>query len=393
MSDQDGGQADRAQRLRRSVEGLVGVPATEGNEITRLRNGDEIFPAMLAAIRTASRTVDMLTFVYWKGAIATEFAEALAERAAAGVRVRLLLDAIGARQIEKPLLERIKEAGGQVEWFRPPAALKPRHLNHRTHRKVLVCDEDVAFTGGVGIAQEWCGDARDVSEWRDTHFRVRGPAVDGLRAAFAQNWAETGRPLFDPDVDRFPEQPHCGTSTVQVVRGSSDIGWCDIATVFRALIQRAQTRIRVTTAYFNPDDDYIHDLGAAVKRGVQVQVLVPGDNIDKRTSQIVAQEDYQNLLDTGAQLWTYDTSMLHAKVMTVDSVAAVVGSPNVNQRSMNLDEEVALVVLDPQLAAQLDDDFDNDLQASTQVTAERWAKRGIVQKALERTTTLVEDFF
>lgn len=389
----DGGAAGRAQRLRRSLEGLVGVPATDGNEITRLRNGDEIFPAMLAAIRAATRTVDMLTFVYWKGTVATEFADALADRALAGVRVRLLLDAIGARQMERPLLQQIRDAGGQVEWFRPPAALKPRHLNHRTHRKVLVCDEQIAFTGGVGIAEEWCGDARNASEWRDTHFRVRGPAVDGLRAAFAQNWAETGRELFDPDIDTFPEQPLSGTSTVQVVRGSSDIGWCDIATVFRALIQRAETRIRVTTAYFNPDDDYIGYLGAAVQRGVRVEVLVPGDHIDKRTSQIVAQEDYQGLLDTGAQLWTYDTSMLHAKVMTVDGVACVVGSPNVNQRSMNLDEEVALVVLDPVLTARLDADFDDDLLTSTEVTAAGWAKRGIVQRALERTTTLVEDFF
>ena len=388
-----GKDLEEEQRLRRSVEALVGIPATEGNEITRLRNGDEIFPAMLAAVRAATRTVDMLTFVYWKGAIATEFAEALAERAAAGVRVRLLLDAIGARQMEKPLLQKIEEAGGQVEWFRPPAPMRPRHLNHRTHRKVLVCDEAIAFTGGVGIAEEWRGDALDSTQWRDTHFRVRGPAVDGLRAAFAQNWAETGRPLFDPAVDRFPEQPQLGTSIVQVVRGSSDIGWCDIATVFRALIQRAETRIRVTTAYFNPDDDYIAYLGAAVDRGVEVSVLVPGDNIDKRMSQIVAQEDFQDLLDAGAKLYTYDTSMLHAKVMTVDGVASVVGSPNVNQRSMNLDEEVALVVFDRALTAQLDSDFDNDLRTSTQVTAALWAKRGFVQKALEKTTTLVENFF
>ncbi|MEO6712978.1 MAG: phospholipase D-like domain-containing protein [Mycobacteriales bacterium] len=381
------------QRLRRCIEGLVGVPATEGNAIDRLRNGDEIFPAMLQAIRSATGTVDMLTFVYWKGPIATEFADALTERAAAGVRVRVLLDAIGARPMEKPLLEQIKAAGGQVEWFRSPGALKPKHLNHRTHRKVLVCDEEVAFTGGVGIAEEWCGDARNSGEWRDSHFRVRGPAVDGLRAAFAQNWAETGRPLFDPEIDRFPEQPQCGESTVQVVRGSSDIGWSDIATVFRALIERATSRVRVTTAYFNPDDDYIDYLGAAVRRGVEVQVLVPGDNIDKRMSQIVAQEDYQNLLDTGSQLFTYDTSMLHAKVMTVDGVACVIGSPNVNQRSMNLDEEVALVVLDPALVAVLDADFDNDLLTSTPVTAADWAKRGLVQRALERTATLVEDYF
>ncbi len=386
------GNDSALRRMRRSIEVLVGVPATEGNEITRLRNGDEIFPAMLEAIRAATRTIDMLTFVYWKGDIAEEFAQALSDRAVSGVRVRLLLDAVGARQIDRTLVDRMSEAGALVEWFRPPAS-KVRKVNHRTHRKVLVCDEELAFTGGVGIAQEWCGNARDETEWRDSHFSVRGPAVDGLRAAFAQNWAETSHPLFEPDVDRFPDQQHSGPSTVQVVRGSSDVGWSDIATVMRTLIQRAQQRIRVTTAYFNPDDDYIEMLGAAVRRGVEVAVLVPGEHIDKRTSQIVAQEDYQSVLDAGVQLWTYDTSMLHAKVTTVDGIVSVVGSPNINQRSMNLDEEVALVVLDPALADVLDGDFDDDLRVSTQMTPERWANRSIVEKALERATALVEDYF
>ena len=382
-----------AARLRRSVEGLVGVPATEGNHITVLRNGDRIFPAMLDAIRSADRTIDMLTFVYWKGDIAAEFAHALAERARAGVRVRLLLDAIGARHLDKPLVQEMQDAGVRVEWFRPPTSLKVWEANHRTHRKVLICDEDVAFTGGVGIAEEWCGDARDETEWRDTHFRVRGPAVDGLRAAFAQNWAETGNPLFEPDVDRFPDQPQCGDSVVQVVRGSSDVGWSDIATVFRALIQRAQRRLRITTAYFDPDDDYITLLGQAVDRGVLVQVLVPGDHIDKRTSQIVAQEDYDDVLAAGVELYTFDVSMLHAKVMTIDGEAAVVGSPNLNQRSMNLDEEVALVILNPAVTRTLDEDFEHDLTRSTRVTAEEWAKRGLVQRGLEKATSVVEDFF
>lgn len=381
------------RRFRRSAEGLVGVPATEGNEIVRLRNGDEIFPAMLAAIRGATSTIDMLTFVYWSGDIAVEFAEALTERARAGVRVRLLLDAIGARHMDRSLVAAMDDGGVTVEWFRQPISLKVWEVNHRTHRKVLICDEDIAFTGGVGIAQEWCGDARNEHQWRDTHFQVRGPAVDGLRAAFAQNWAETGRPLFEPDVDEFPEQPQPGTSTVQVVRGSSDVGWSDIATVFRALIQRAEHRLRITTAYFNPDDDYISLLGQAVRRGVEVQVLVPGEHIDKRISQIVAEEDYDNALQAGVELWTYDVSMLHAKVFTVDGLVATVGSPNLNQRSMNLDEEVALVVFDPGVAAVLDEDFDRDLTASTRVTAAEWAQRGVVRRSLEKATSVVEDFF
>jgi cardiolipin synthase len=385
--------AEATDRLRRSLEGLVGIPATEGNEIVRLRNGDEIFPAMLSAIRKSTRTIDMLTFVYWKGDIAVEFATALTERAQAGVRVRLLLDAIGARHVDRSLVAAMADGGVQVEWFRPLPTVHVRETNHRTHRKVLVCDEEVAFTGGVGIAQEWCGDARDENEWRDTHFCVRGPAVDGLRAAFAQNWAETGQPLFDPDIDRFPTQPQPGTSTTQVVRGSSDVGWSDIATVFRTLIQRARTRLRITTAYFNPDDDYIDLLGAAVERGVQVQVLVPGEHIDKRVSQIVAEEDYDDALAAGVELWTFDPSMLHAKILTVDGIVSVVGSPNLNQRSMNLDEEVALAVLDRALTARLDADFDQDLVRSSRITRQEWSDRGLLQRGMEKASSVVEDFF
>jgi cardiolipin synthase A/B len=385
--------SDAADRFRRSVEGLVGVPATEGNEITRLRNGDEIFPAMLSAIRASTRTIDMLTFVYWSGDIAAEFATALTERARAGVRVRLLLDAVGARHLDRSLVAAMADGGVQVEWFRPLSTLRVWTANHRTHRKVLICDEGVAFTGGVGIAEEWCGDARDQTEWRETHFRVRGPAVDGLRAAFAQNWAETGHPLFEPDVDLFPQQKHPGTATVQVVRGSSDVGWSDVATVFRTLVQRARQRLRITTAYFNPDDDYIEMLGAAVRRGVRVQVLVPGEHIDKRVSQIVAEEDYDDVIRAGVELWTFEPSMLHAKILTVDGLVCVVGSPNLNRRSMNLDEEVALVVLDAGLARRLDEDFDHDLSRSTRMTADEWARRGLVKRGIEKASAVVEDFF
>jgi cardiolipin synthase A/B len=392
--DQRQQRADEAiRRFRRTAEGLVGVPATEGNDVTRLRNGDEIFPAMLEAIRGATRTIDMLTFVYWTGDIAAEFAAALTDRAKAGVRVRVLLDAIGARHIDRSLIGAMADGGALVEWFRPPTSLRVRQVTHRTHRKVLICDEDVAFTGGVGIAEEWCGDARNEHEWRDTHFRVRGPAVDGLRAAFAQNWAETGHPLYSPEVDLFPEQPQPGTSTVQVVRGSSDAGWSDIATALRALFQGVQHQLRITTAYFNPDDDYLDLLASAVRRGVSVDLLVPGEHIDKRISQIVAEEDYDNALAAGVQLWTYDVSMLHAKVVTVDGVVSFVGSPNLNQRSMNLDEEVALLIFDPALAARLDADFDDDLRQSTRITEEDWSKRGLAQRALERATSIVEDMF
>jgi cardiolipin synthase A/B len=204
------------QRYRRALEGLLGVPATEGNVVEVLRNGDQIFPAMLDAIRSATQTIDFATYVYWTGDIAREFAGALCDRARAGVRVRILLDAVGAQAMNRDLVADLEDSGAQVEFFRPPTTWKVWETNHRTHRKVLICDEDVAFTGGVGIAEEWTGDAQDPEHWRETHVRVRGPAVDGLRSAFVSNWAETGQELYD-ERDRFPEQPQGGGVTVQVV--------------------------------------------------------------------------------------------------------------------------------------------------------------------------------
>ena len=194
--------SDRIDDLRRTIEGVIGVPATEGNRIDVLHNGDEIFPAMLDSIGSAEHAIDFLTFVYWTGEIGRQFANRLSERARSGVRVRVLLDAWGAHPMEKALIEAMDEAGVHIRWFRPMARLRLGTLNHRTHRKVMIVDESTGFTGGVGIADEWQGDARGPDEWRDTHFRIAGPAVDGLRAAFLDNWAETDPVLFDEKVPR-----------------------------------------------------------------------------------------------------------------------------------------------------------------------------------------------
>src|SRR4051794_32893380 len=263
-----GPPADNERGFRRALEALLGIPATQGNQVDVLRNGDRIFPAMFEAIEAATSTIDFLTFVYWEGSIGEELAELLAAKAKAGVRVRVILDALGALSMNRGLVERMSVAGAQVEWFRPVNKLKFWEANRRSHRKVLICDEDVAFTGGIGIADEWRGDARLPGEWRDTHFRVRGPAVDGLRAAFVQNWAETGRPLFDDGVDRFPVQPKAGSSCVQVVRGAAQTGWSDVATLLRSLLALARERVRITTAYFVPDDATCRLLAETARRGV-----------------------------------------------------------------------------------------------------------------------------
>ncbi|OQD53458.1 cardiolipin synthase B [Streptomyces phaeoluteigriseus] len=382
---------DRVARIRRRLERLIGIAATEGNALTVLRNGDEIFAAMLAAIRSAEHTVDMMTFVYWKGDIARRFAQALAERARAGLRVRLLLDGFGSRLIETEQLQTMERAGVQVAWFRKPLYLSPLKQNHRCHRKVLVVDEETAFTGGVGIAEEWCGNARNPQEWRDTHVEVRGPAVDGIAAAFAQNWAECHDELFD-ERDRFVEHRPQGDAIVQVVRGSASFGWQDMQTLLRVMLESAEERVRLATAYFSPDAYFIELLCATARRGVEVEIVLPGPHTDKRVCQLGGQHYYEDLTACGVKIYQYQPTMMHAKVVTVDHVAALVGSTNFNRRSLDHDEEVMLAVLDPRFTATLDEHFDDDVASSELIQADRWKRRSIVQRARELSVQPIRRF-
>ncbi|MEU6986445.1 phospholipase D-like domain-containing protein [Streptomyces sp. NPDC046324] len=373
---------DRIARIRRRLERLIGIAATEGNKLVPLRNGDEIFAAMLAGIRRAEHTVDMMTFVYWKGDIARQFAQALAERARAGVRVRLLLDGFGSRLIETEQLDTMERAGVQVAWFRKPLYLSPLKQNHRCHRKVLVVDEETAFTGGVGIAQEWCGDARNENEWRDTHVEVRGPAVDGIAAAFAQNWAECHDELFD-ERDRFIEHRPQGDAIVQVVRGSASFGWQDMQTLIRVMLESAEERFRLATAYFSPDAYFIELLCATARRGVEVEIVLPGPHTDKRVCQLAGQYYYEDLTACGVKIYQYQPTMMHAKIITVDGVAALIGSTNFNRRSLDHDEEVMLAVLDQEFTSTLDEHFEADVAVSEPIRAGRWKRRSVVQRARE----------
>ncbi|MEV1021103.1 phospholipase D-like domain-containing protein [Streptomyces sp. NPDC050264] len=382
---------DPRQQLRRRLERLIGIAATEGNTLVPLRNGDEIFPAMLEAIRGARHTIDMMTFVYWRGDIAREFALALAERARAGLRVRLLLDGFGSRTIEEDLLGLMNEAGVHVAWFRKPLHLSPLKQNHRCHRKVLVVDEVTAFTGGVGIAEEWCGNARNPQEWRDTHVHVRGPAVDGICAAFAQNWAECHDELFDA-CDRFVEHEAQGDAIVQVVRGSASFGWQDMQTLLRVVIESAQHRLRLATAYFSPDDYFVELLCEAARRGVRVELLVPGPHTDKQISRIAGRHHYEKLLGCGVIVREYQRTMLHCKVVTIDGHAALIGSTNLNRRSMDHDEEVMLAVLDESFTEVLDADYDDDIGHSIRVDPARWAGRPLAFRAAEAATRTVQHF-
>lgn len=350
------------------LEGSLGIPATEGNHVEVLRDGSTIFPAMLQAICDATDTVDLLTFVYWKGDIARRFANALSERASAGVRCRVILDALGARHVEDELLDEMERAGVLIHWFRPLVddgdANSP---GYRTHRKVLICDEAVGFAGGVGIAEEWDGSSEDGSGWRETQIRVRGPVVDGLRAAFLDDWLDSDHPLFD-DRDRFPAQPCDGATTAMVVRGESEQGRSDIALLRQVLFDRARRRIRVTTPYVAPDDPTMRSLLATAERGVLIQLLMPGHNNDKFVAKLAAERRYKELLDAGIEVHHFLPYMLHAKVLTVDGQVGIIGSANLNNRSLQHDEEVDVVMFDADKVAELDAHTDADLQRCERVT-------------------------
>lgn len=386
-------QRETFDLMRRTIEGVIGVPATEGNRIDVLRNGDEIFPAMLEAIDAARHTIDFLTFVYWKGDIGAEFAQHLADRARDGVRVRVLLDSYGAQSMDPETVEMMKRAGAAVEWFRPLHRLHIGEVNHRTHRKVMIVDEEVAFTGGVGIADEWRGNAASPEEWRDTHFRIRGPAVDGLRAAFLDNWTECELELFDESIDRFPSQPKVGNAIAQCVRGAAETGWSDIATLFRTLLKLAREHVRIATAYFIPDADLTDRMCDAVARGVRVDLLLPGPYADKRFVQLASEATFDQLLAGGVHIWCFQPTMLHAKTMTVDGVLANIGSANLNTRSTQLDEEINLVVLDSDLVAILDRHFDEDLERSKEIFRGEWRDRSLMQRGFELLATPARRWF
>jgi len=386
---------DRQERSRRwadRIHSLIGMPPTHGNEIDVLRNGVQIFPAMIEAIDSATESVDIVTFVYWSGHIADRFAQALSGAATRGCRVRVMIDALGGRKLDPDVISTMTDAGCDVRWYRPLTDDKIPQINganNRTHRKVLVCDRTTGFIGGVGIADEWDGDARNADEWRDTHLRVRGPAVAGLQGAFIDNWADHNRSGFDPLSEPAVDLTPVGDSTCMIIRAAAETGSSDMWRLMMTMIACAERRVRIASAYFNPGDQLADALVAAVERGVAVEIMLPGAHADKRFIQIAGEATYARLLDAGVSIRTYEVSMMHAKVMTVDGCVASVGSANFNQRSLRHDDEANIVLFDADLVDILDRDLDDDHQETILLDPERWSERGLLQRVVERVSETV----
>jgi cardiolipin synthase len=367
----------------RSMGVLLGPALVEGNRAETLLNGDEIFPAMLKAIRGAKKTITFETYIYWSGAIGKEFADALSERARSGAKVHILLDWVGSQKMEAALLDAMKKSGVEIEKYHPIRWYTLDRLNNRTHRKLLVTDGRIGFTGGVGIADEWTGHAQDENHWRDTHYRVEGPVVAQMQAAFVDNWTKvSGRVLNGEDY--FPALKPAGDHFGQVFKSSVDGGAESMHLMYLLSIAAAAKSIDLSMAYFVPDDLALDALEAALKRGVKVRIIMPGKNTDASLVRRASRATWGRILRAGAEMYEYQPTMFHCKVFIVDGLWTSVGSTNFDNRSFRLNDEANLNIYEREFAARQIRDFEADRKKSRRITLEEWENRPGTEKAWEQ---------
>jgi cardiolipin synthase len=367
----------------RAMGVLLGPTILGGNRFEVLLNGDRIFPAMLGAIRSAQKTITFESYIYWSGAIGKQFADALSERARAGVKVHVLLDWVGSAKMDADLIEEMHRAGVQVRRFHQPHWYNLARMNNRTHRKVLITDGTIGFTGGVGISDLWTGDAQDPQHWRDSHFKVEGPVVAQMQSVFLDNWIKvTGAVLHGPAY--FPELQVRGKGAAQMFSSSPEGGSESMQLMYLMAITAARNTIDLSSAYFLPDPLVMHTLLDAMKRGVKLRIVMPGTHTDTEIVRAASRSLWQTLLEAGAELYEYQPTMYHCKVMIVDSYLVSVGSTNFDNRSFRLNDEANLNIYDAAFALQQADIFRDDITRSKRITLESWRQRPWWEKVFEQ---------
>ena len=374
--------------FQRAMGSLLGPGILPGNAVTALLNGDEIFPPMLKAIRSAQRSITFETYIYWSGDIGKQFADALSERARAGVKVHVLLDWMGSAKIDDAFLQTMKEAGVEIEKFHEPSWYDMARLNNRTHRKLLVIDGKVGFTGGVGIAPTWTGRAQDPDHWRDSHFQIEGPVVAQMQATFLDNWLKVTGKVTHGDVYFPPLQP-VGTLRAQMFSSSPSSGSESMQLMYHMAIAAADRQLDLSAAYFVPDDLTRQLLLDALKRGVRVRLITPGKLIDTEAVRSASRGTWGPLLQAGAEIYEYQPTMYHCKVMIVDRMMVSVGSTNFDNRSFRLNDEANLNVYDTAFATRQTQVFEDDLKLSRRVTLAQWEARPLKEKFKERLALLL----
>ncbi len=368
---------------------LLGPAFLSGNRHTALRNGDEIFPVMLAAIRSARTTINFERYIYWSGDIGRAFADALAERARNGVKTHVLLDWVGSAKVDDDLVQEMVAAGVQIRKFHPPHWSQLGRMNNRTHRKLLVIDGQLAFTGGVGIAPQWTGQAQDPDHWRDTHFQVEGPVVAQMQSVFLDNWIKvTGEVLHGPDY--FPKIEPAGSALAQMFSSSPSGGSESMQLMYLLAITAASRTIDLSASYFVPDNLSVQALVEALRRGVKLRIIVPGEHMDSETVRSASRATWGPLLLAGAVIAQYTPTMFHCKVMIVDGLLVSVGSTNFDNRSFRLNDEATLNIIDSEFAKQQTATFEADLAKSLVVTYAQWSARPVREKAADWLASLLK---
>lgn len=366
----------------------VPPPFVAGNKVHALVNGKEIFPAMLDAIRSARKVITLESYIYWSGAVGKNFTDALVERSKHGVEIKVLLDWFGS-QLDEDLLEEMRASGIDIQRYNPPAWYNLNQMNHRTHRRLMVVDGKVGFIGGAGIGDKWSGDARDPQHWRDTHFQVEGPVVTQLQSAFIDNWIEsTGEVLHS--LDYMPHLQGQGTASAHLFTSSPGGGSKSVQLMYLMAMTSATKSIDLSAAYFIPDEVALKTLLQALERGVRMRVLMPGPHMDVGIVQHASRAKWGRLLEAGAQLYEYQPTMFHCKVMVVDNKWVSVGSTNFDSRSFSINDEANLNVYDSAFAEDQTVIFENDLQHARRVTIDEWESRSWWTKALDTAATLLE---
>ena len=332
-------------QFRRTLGVMLGPVILPGNSFEVYVNGDEIFPPMLAAIAGARRSISFETYIYWSGQVGKDFADALAERARAGVKVRVLLDWLGSSKMDKAYLATMEQAGVEIRKFHEPRWYNLNKLNNRTHRKLLVIDGTTGFTGGVGVAEEWTGHAQDPDHWRDSHFSATGPVVAQMQAVFADNWMKATGTVLDGS-DYFPQIAPTGNGDAQMFASSPSGGSESMELMYLMMINAAVRSIDLSAAYFVPDELSRDAFVAALKRGVRVRIITPGPHTDAETVRRASRALWGDLLAAGAEVYEYQPTMFHAKVLVADDLLVSVGSTNFDDRSFRLNDEASLNILD-----------------------------------------------
>ena len=372
-----------------TITGATGVPILAGNRIDVLLNGDEFYPVMLEDIGRAQASITIEAYIYWAGEIGGRFADALAAKAREGIPVKILLDAVGSATIGSEILETLEKGGCQLAWYNRIHWYTIGQFNHRTHRKSLIIDGRVGFTGGAGIADVWLGHAQSPEQWRDTQVRIAGPAVTPLQTGFAQNWSQTTGELLS-GATYYPEHTCEGDFKVQTVMSSPESGVSSVRLMHYLPIVCARRSIYISNPYFIPDQAAIDTLVEAKRRGVDVRIMISGKHNDNWLARKNSTRLYGQLLEAGVTVLEYNRTMLHQKTLVVDGQWVSIGTTNFDNRSFAHNEETSVCFKDAELAAFMEETFRRDMRACDRVELEAWRRRGLVTKSLEAVASLLE---